>query len=171
MAEITIGGKPYLLKDDIPGVGMPAEDFTFVKSDMSEGSFMDDIDAKVKVIIAVPSLDTGVCQMETRKFNEALGGKEGVAGIVISKDLPFAMNRFCEAEGISNVIIASDYRYNDFLQEYNTEILTGPFKGLSARAVFVVDEGHTIRYSELVPEVGQEPQYDEALAVIDELLG
>ena len=91
----------------------PAPDFTFVRSDLSEASLLDDYNGKIKVLIAVPSLDTGICQMETRKFNEELSKREGVQGIVISKDLPFAMNRFCEAEGIKNVIIGSDYRYSD----------------------------------------------------------
>jgi len=149
---------------------MPGSDFTFVKKDLSEASLYDDFDGKVKVLIAVPSLDTGVCQMETRKFNEALSQREGVVGIVVSKDLPFAMNRFCEAEGIENVIIASDFRYSDFINEYNTEILRGPFKGLSARAVFVLDQENVIRYSELVPEIAHEPEYDAALKVVDELI-
>ncbi|MCL4155482.1 UNVERIFIED_CONTAM: hypothetical protein GTU68_033733 [Idotea baltica] len=137
---------------------------------MSEASLYDDYDGKVKVIIALPSLDTGVCQIETRKFNEELASRGDVAGIIVSKDLPFAMKRFCEAEGIENVIIASDYRYSDFINEYNTEILTGPLKGLSARAVFVIDQKNNIKYSELVPEIAQEPEYDKVLAAVDALL-
>jgi thiol peroxidase len=173
MSSVTLGGTRYSIKDDIPAAGMPASDFTFVKSDLSEGNLYDDYEGKVKVLIAVPSLDTRVCQTETRHFNEALAARQdkGVIGLIISKDLPFAMNRFCEAEGIENVIVASDYRYNDFINEYNTEILSGPFKGLSARAVFVVDQKNVLRYSELVPEIGQEPQYDHAIKAIDELIG
>jgi len=152
---------------------MPAIDFTFVKSDLSEGNLYDDYEGKIKVLIAVPSLDTSVCQTETRQFNEGLSARKdkGVVGLIISKDLPFAMNRFCEAEGIENVTIASDYRYSDFINEYNTEILSGPFKGLSARAVFVIDQSNTIKYAELVPEIGEEPKYDAALKVVDELIG
>jgi thiol peroxidase len=170
MASVTLKGIPFPIKDDIPVEGVPAPDFTFVRSDFSEASILDDFSGKIRVIIAVPSLDTGVCQKETRKFNEELGKRKGVEGIVISKDLPFAMNRFCEAEGIKNVTIGSDYRYSDFINEYNTEILKGPFKGLSARAVFVVDASDNIRYSELVPEIGQEPQYEKALKVVDSLM-
>ncbi|RMG25727.1 MAG: thiol peroxidase [Bacteroidetes bacterium] len=170
MSSVTLKGTPYSIKGEIPEVGENALDFTFVKADLSEASLVDDYDGKIKVLIAVPSLDTGVCQMETRKFNEELAKRNGVEGIVISKDLPFAMKRFCEAEGIENVTIASDYRYSDFIHEYNTEILSGPLKGLSARAVFVVDKDNKIRYAELVPEIAQEPQYDKALAVVDELL-
>ncbi|MEM6805427.1 MAG: thiol peroxidase [Bacteroidota bacterium] len=170
MASVTLKGKPFPIKDDIPVAGVPAPDFTFVKADLTEASILDDYSGKVRVLIAVPSLDTGICQMETRKFNEELSKREGVEGIVISKDLPFAMSRFCEAEGIKNVTIGSDYRYSDFINEYNTEILKGPLKGLSARAVFVVDSSDNIRYSELVPEIAQEPDYSEALKVIDELI-
>ncbi len=171
MSYVTLKGKRFSIKDDIPVEGIPALDFTFVKEDLNEATLYDDYTEGVRVLIAVPSLDTGICQMETRKFNEELAKREGVTGIVISKDLPFAMKRFCEAEGISNVIIGSDYRYSDFINEYNTEILDGPMKGLSARAVFVIDKDNVIRYSELVPEIAQEPEYDKALSVVDKLIG
>lgn len=170
MAFVTLKGAKFPIKDDIPVEGFQAPDFTFVRSDLTEASLLDDYPGKIRVLIAVPSLDTGVCQMETRKFNEELSKREGVVGIVISKDLPFAMNRFCEAEGIKNVIIGSDYRYSDFINEYNTEILKGPFKGLSARAVFVVDAQDNLKYSELVPEIADEPDYSKTLEVVDSLL-
>ena len=170
MASVTLKGNKFSIKDDIPAVGMEASDFTFVRDDLSEASLYDDFGDQVKVIIGLPSLDTGICQMETRKFNEELSKREGVLGIVISKDLPFAMKRFCTAEGIENVVVGSDYRYSDFINEFNTEILNGPMKGLSARAVFVLDGKNVIQYSELVPEIAQEPEYDKALAVVDRLL-
>lgn len=171
MSFVTLKGTRFPIADDIPAVGLTASDFTFVKKDLSEGTLYDDYDGKIKVLIAVPSLDTGICQMETRRFNQELEKREGVTGLIISEDLPFAMNRFCEAEGLEKVTIASDYRYRDFIQEYNTEILKGPMKGLSARAVFVLDADNKIQYSELVPEIAQEPQYEEALAVVDKLMG
>jgi thioredoxin-dependent peroxiredoxin len=170
MSNITLGGKPYSIKDEIPHVGVPAMDFTFVRDDLSEANLYDDYEGKVKVLIGIPSINTSVCQAESRRFNEELGQRPGVVGLVVSKDLPFAQKKFCEAEGIENVIMASDYRYNDFINEYNTEILNGPFKGLSARAVFVVDQKNMIRYSELVEEVGDQPQYEEVLKVVDSLL-
>jgi thiol peroxidase len=170
MTTVEFKGKPVEIKGKLPAVGETAPDFTYVKADGSEGTLVDDVKGKVKVIIAVPSLDTGVCQMETRKFNEALSQREGVTGLVVSMDLHFAMRRFCEAEGIQNVSIGSDYRYNDFVQEYNTLIKEGAMKGLSARAVLVLDEALKIHYSELVPAIGQEPQYDQALAAVDRLL-
>lgn len=169
MATVTLKGKEVQLKGTLPKVGAKAEDFTAVKTDLSEISLYD-FEDKVKVIIGVPSLDTGVCALETRTFNQKLAKKEGVIGIVVSKDLPFAQRRFCETEGIKNVVALSDYRYNDFCNEYKTEIVTGGMKGLSARAVFVVDKANVIRYVQLVPEISTEPNYDEVLAAVDELL-
>ncbi|MCI4667580.1 MAG: thiol peroxidase [Bacteroidia bacterium] len=170
MSSVKLGGRPYSIIDDIPLAGIEAPDFTFVKSDLSESSLYDDYEGQVKVLIGIPSIDTGVCQAETRKFNQEIEKREGVVGIVLSKDLPFAHKRFCEAEGINSVIAGSDYRYKDFMTSFNTEILSGPFKGLSARAVFVVDQNNKIAYSELVPEIGEEPEYDKVLAAVDSLL-
>jgi len=169
MATVTLKGKEVQLKGNLPKVGAKAEDFTAVKTDLSEISLYD-FEDKVKVLIGVPSLETGTCSTETRTFNKKLEGKEGVVGLVISKDLPFAMRKFCETEGIKNVVALSDYRYNDFCNEYKTEILTGGMKGLSARAVFVIDKTNIIRYVQLVPEISAEPDYDSVLAAIDELL-
>jgi len=169
MAQVTLKGNPAQLKGELPKVDEKAKDFKVVKDDMSEISLAD-YSGQVKVLIAVPSLDTSVCALETRSFSQKLASKEGVTGIVISKDLPFAMKRYAEKNEVSNIINASDYRYNDFIGKYNVEIVDGPFKGLSARAVFVVDKDDTIKYVELVPEIGEEPQYDKALEVVDSLL-
>jgi thiol peroxidase len=162
-------GNPVNLLDSLPEVDENAFDFTFVKTDLSESSLYD-FDDKIKVVIGVPSLDTGVCQMETRQFNQRLAEKEGVVGIIISKDLPFAMKRFCETEGIKNVISASDFRYTDFTREYGTEMLDGPLKGLSARAVFVIDRENKIKYVELTNDITEEPNYDQVMAAVDSLL-
>jgi thiol peroxidase len=162
-------GKPVELLDELPGINQEAFDFTFVKTDLSESSLYDYED-KIKVLIAVPSLDTGICQRETRQFNERLSAKKGVVGIVVSKDLPFAMKRFCETEGLENIVSASDFRYLDFTREYGTEMVDGPLKGLSARAVFVVDGNNKIRYVELTPDVIAEPDYDRVMAEVDKLL-
>jgi thiol peroxidase len=165
----AFNGKPVELLEELPGINQEAFDFTFVNTDLTEGSLYD-FDGKVKVLIAVPSLDTGICQRETRQFNERLNQKDGVVGIVISKDLPFAMKRFCEAEGLSNIVSASDFRYLDFTREYGTEMVDGPLKGLSARAVFVVDQNNKIRYVELTPDIILEPDYDKVIAEVDKLL-
>jgi thiol peroxidase len=165
----AFNGKPVELLEELPGVNQEAFDFTFVNTDLTEGSLYD-FEGKIKVLIAVPSLDTGICQRETRQFNERLNQKEGVVGIVISKDLPFAMKRFCETEGLSNIISASDFRYLDFTREYGTEMVDGPLKGLSARAVFVVDQNNKIRYVELTPDIILEPNYDKIMEVVNQLV-
>lgn len=169
MATVTLKGKEVQLKGNLPKEGSKAEDFTVVKTDLSEVSLYD-FEDKVKILIGVPSLDTGTCAMETRTFNNKLAKKKGVIGIVISKDLPFAQSRFCETEGIKNVIAVSDYRYNDFCNDFKTEIVTGGLKGLSARAVFVLDKTNIIRYVQLVPEITSEPDYDKVMVAVDELL-
>jgi thiol peroxidase len=161
-------GNPVHLKGDIPEVGQKAANFTYVREDLSEKSLHDHGD-KIKVIIAVPSLDTGICQMETRQFNKLLSAKEGVVGMVISKDLPFAMKRFCAAEGIENVEIASDFR-GTFSDDYNTLMIDGPLKGLSARVVFVLDGDNEIKYIEVVDDITHEPNYDATIAAVDRLL-
>lgn len=170
MSTITIKGKRFGIKGDIPSVGETAPDFTFVRQDFSEATLYDDYEGKIKVIIAVPSLDTRVCEAETRRFNEELAKRPNVTGLVVSRDLPYATKRVCELAGISNIEPASDYRYGDFMDEYNTEILEGPMKGLSARAVFILDSKNKIRYSELVLEVSQEPNYEAALKVLDAMI-
>lgn len=161
-------GKPVNLLDELPDVEENAFDFTFVNNDLGEESLYDYED-KVKVIIGVPSLDTGICKRETRTFNEKLANKKDVVGIIISKDLPFAMKRFCEAEGIENVITGSDFRYQDFTREYGTEMIDGPLKGLSARAIFIVDKNNKIRYTELTADVLDEPNYDKVLEALDSI--
>jgi thiol peroxidase len=169
MTQVTLKGNPVTIKGDLPAAGSTAPDFKFVKTDLSESSLYAEGN-KVKVIIAVPSLDTGVCAIETRQFNQKLANKANVTGVVISKDLPFAMRRFCETEGIQNVVSASDFRYNEFSKKYNTEIMDGPMLGLSSRAVFVVDGNNVIQYTELVPEIATEPDYEKIMAAVDKLL-
>lgn len=170
MTQIKFKGEEVNLKGQPLKKGDKAEDFTFVKEDLSEASLFDYKD-KVKVIIAVPSLDTGVCQKETRRFSEELQQKDGVVGLVVSKDLPFAMKRFCSNEGIDNVISASDFRYSDFSNEYNLEMIDGPLKGLLARVVYVVDKDNNITYSEFVDDITHEPDYDAAMNEVKNLIG
>jgi thiol peroxidase len=169
MAQITFKGSSVDLPGNIPAVNTIASDFSFVKRDLSE-SRLSKLLGNVIVLIALPSLDTGTCAMETRKFNEKLANLQGVLGIVISKDLPFAMRRFCEVEGIRNVDAVSDFRYHEMGKNYNIEMLDGPMKGLMARAVWVIDRDGKIVYSELVREVVQEPDYDKVLETVNSLL-
>jgi len=169
MNTVKFNGKPTKLSGNIPNKGEKAEDFTFVKEDLSEGR-LDDYAGKVKVIMALPSLDTGVCQKEARAFNEKLAELEEVVGIIVSKDLPMAMKRFCSAEGIENVISASDFRYNDFSSLYNVDMTEGPLKGLMARVVWVLDRENNISYVELVDDITHEPDYSQAVEAVKTLL-
>lgn len=169
MSNINFKGTPIHVNGDIPGVGESIEDFTFVKDDLSEGNLNDYTD-KVKVVMAVPSLDTGICQKEARAFNEMIGKMEGVVGLTVSKDLPFAMKRFCSAEGIDDIISASDFRYNDFGSQNGIEMTDGPLKGLFARVVFVLDKGNKITYKEEVDDIVHEPNYEAAVAAVKELV-
>ena len=170
MSSIKFNGDPIEVSGVIPGVGDKAEDFSFVKDDLSEGSLAD-YGNKVKVIMALPSLDTGICQKEARAFNEQLKDNDKVVGLIVSKDLPFAMKRFCASEGIENVVNASDFRYNDFGSQYNLEMTNGPLKGLFARIVLVVDKDNNIVYKEEVDDITHEPNYDGAKEAIDKLIG
>jgi thiol peroxidase len=159
MASVTLRGNPFDLKGSMPKVGDKAPDFMLVKSDLSAVS-LKDLAGKKKVIVTVPSLDTPVCQTETRKFNEK------AAALGDSADLPFAQKRFCETEGIKSVTAASDIRDRGFGQRYGVELAAGPLQGVMARAVFVVGADDKVKYAELVPEIAQEPNYDAALAAL-----
>ncbi|MFN0202992.1 MAG: thiol peroxidase [Bacteroidia bacterium] len=169
MSNVTFKGKSVSLSGDMPDLGQDAPDFTFVNQKWEEVSLYD-IDSDVKVILSIPSVDTGICAMETRKFNELMAAKDNVQTVVISKDLPTALSRFCASEGIENVQVGSDFRYNDFSEEFGLAMENGGLKGLLARAAFVLDKKNKIRYVELVPEIAQEPKYDAILAAVDKLL-
>lgn len=165
MAQVTLKGNPVPLEGNLPKVGDKAPDFKLIKQDLSEIG-LKDFSGKVKILVAVPSLDTAVCALETKKFNEKAAKEEGIATIIVSGDLPFAMKRFCSTEGIDspNLITGSQFKDFSFSKNYGTHIAAGPLAGLSARAVFVLDGNDTVRYVELVPEIGQEPNYDTILS-------
>lgn len=167
-ASTKLKGTPVQLNGELPQEGSEAPDFRFVRKDMSEGS-LSEFKGKPTVLIAVPSVDTPVCAKEAKQFNEKLS-EMGAQGLVVSKDLPFALGRFCDAEGVENVETVSDFRYQDFVNAYKTEISEGAFEGLSARAVFVVDPNGKIAHTQLVPEIGEEPDYDAVLQNVKELV-
>ncbi|PKA03200.1 thiol peroxidase [Leptospira ellisii] len=171
MAQVTLKGNPIPLEGKIPAPGDKAPEFKAVKQDLSEFG-LKDYAGKVKIIVAVPSLDTSVCAIETKTFNEKAAGLSGIATLIISGDLPFAMKRFCSTEGIDspNLVTGSQYRDFSFSKAYGTHIAEGPLKGLSARAVFVVYINDTVRYVELVPEIGSEPNYAAALTAANSAL-
>jgi len=165
MASVTLKGNPCSLAGTMPKTGAKAPDFKLTKSDLS-GIDLAGLGKKKKVIVTLPSLDTPVCQVETRKFNEKASSLGNVEVVIVSSDLPFAMKRFCETEGLKSVTAASDLRDRSFGQRWGVAIADGPLQGVLARAVFVLDENNTIQYSELVPEIAQEPDYDKALAAV-----
>jgi len=163
MAKITLKGNEINTKSELPkGI---APNFTLVKSDLSEVQ-LSDFKGKKVILNIFPSLDTAVCASSVRKFNAELNKLANTVVLCISKDLPFAHKRFCEVEGLANVISLSEFRDKNFSSAYGVEILDGPLKGLMARSVVAIDEKGSIIYSELVPEIVQEPNYDAALAAI-----
>ena len=164
MAKITLAGNPINTVGELPKVGENAKNFTLVAIDLSEKSLSDFAGKKI-VINAFPSIDTGVCAASVRKFNVEASSLANTVVINVSKDLPFALGRFCGAEGLENVVSLSDFRGN-FANDYQTTIINGPLKGLSSRAVIIIDENGKIIYTEQVPEIKQEPNYDAAINIL-----
>jgi thiol peroxidase len=165
MAEVTLGGNPSNTVADLPSKGEKAPGFTLVKTDMSEVS-LSDFEGKNVILNIFPSVDTGVCATSVRKFNEKAASLDNTVVLCISKDLPFAQARFCGDEGIENAIPVSNFRNDSFGKDYGVELVDGGFKGLNARAVVVVNPEGEVIYNQLVPEIGNEPDYEEALASI-----
>lgn len=165
MATVTLGGNEIHTSGNLPETGTKAPDFTLVKGDLSTTSLSDYKGSKV-VLNIFPSVDTGTCAASVRKFNEKAAGLENTKVICISRDLPFAQNRFCGAEGLSNVVTASDFRDGGFGTAYGLNFTDGPLTGLHSRAVVVLDEEGTVVYTEQVAEIKDEPNYDNALAAL-----
>ena len=165
MATITLKGNPVHTAGNLPETGQNAPDFWLVKSDMSELR-LSELNGKRVILNIFPSLDTDVCAASVRKFNEKAAGLDNTVVLAISNDLPFAMGRFCSAEGIRRVITLSAFRNPSFGKEYGVEITDGPFAGLLARSVLVLDEQGKVIHSQLVPEIAQEPDYEAALSVL-----
>lgn len=152
---------PVKVNGHFPGKGENAAEFTLVKSDLSEFS-LSALKGKKVLLNIFPSLDTPVCATSVRKFNTLAASKADTTVLAISKDLPFAHGRFCSTEGIENLITLSAFRNTTFGKDYGVEIGDGPLAGLLARAVVIIDENGTVTYSELVPEITSEPDYEEA---------
>ena len=163
MAEITLRGNPIHTNGELPAVGTDAPAFMLVDTSMAEVGLADYPGKKILSIF--PSVDTPVCATAVRQFNSQAGSVDGVTVLNISADLPFAHKRFCGAEGLEGVVSLSCFRSN-FAQDYGVEIIDGPLTGLCARGVLVVDEAGKIIYREMVPEIGQEPDYAAALAAL-----
>ncbi len=164
MSEITLRGNPIHTVGELPAVGTPAPAFTVTGGNLADVT-LGDLAVKSLVLNIFPSIDTGVCAASVRAFNEKAGGRDDVTVLNVSADLPFAQARFCGAEGIENVTNASTFR-SDFGAIYGVTITDGPMAGLMSRAVVVVDGDGVITYTEQVPEIGQEPNYDAAFAAL-----
>ena len=167
MAQIKLAGNPINTNGELPKKGSKAPNATLVKKNLEEAS-INDYQGKTIILNIFPSLDTSVCATSVRKFNKIVSEKPNTIVLAISKDLPFAMERFCSTEGIENVIPLSAFRSEEFSDEYGIEIIDGPLKGLLARSVVVIDDNGNIIYEELVPEITQEPNYDAVISIIEE---
>lgn len=164
MADITFKGNAAHTAGLLPEVGSELKDFKLVNTDLSEKSLAD-YKGKKLILSIFPSIDTGICQAAARKFNEAVTSLENTVVLNISKDLPFALNRFCAAEGLDKVENLSDFR-GSFGADYGVTLQDSPLKGLLSRAVIVADENGKVIYTEQVPEITIEPDYDAALAAV-----
>ncbi len=165
MATVTLKGNTVNLVGELPAVGSVAPDFKLVDTDLADRS-LDDYRGKKKLLSVVPSLDTEVCAESTKKFDQQMSGHPELVVLVISADLPFAASRFCSSAGTGNVTFLSMMRSKNFAKDYGLLIEDGPLAGLTARAVLVLDEDNKVLYTELVPEIAQEPDYDKAFAAL-----
>lgn len=159
MATVTFKGSPVNTNGNLPAKGTHAPDFKLVGAGLNEISLAD-YKGKRVVLNIFPSLDTGVCAASVRNFNKWVSAQDNTVVICVSKDLPFAMSRFCGAEGLDNVITASDFRYHNFATDYGVLMTNGPLAGLMARSVVALDENGKVVYTQLVPEIVEEPSYD-----------
>lgn len=163
MASISLGGNPINTNGELPKVGSKAIDFSLTKNDLSLATLADYAGSKV-VLNIFPSIDTGTCATSVRKFNESASTLINTKVLCISRDLPFAQKRFCGAEGLENVENLSDFNTGKFGKDYGLEISDSAFAGLHSRVVIVLDENGIVKYTEQVPEIANEPNYEAALA-------
>jgi thioredoxin-dependent peroxiredoxin len=162
MAQITLKGNPIHTVGELPQKGEKAKNFILVKNDLSRTELGDYKGSKL-VLNIFPSLDTDTCAASVRYFNKAAADLKNTKVLCISRDLPFAQSRFCGAEGIENVITLSDFETGEFGKNYGLEISEGPMKGLHSRVVIVLNEKGTVIYTQQVPEIVDEPDYEEVL--------
>ena len=163
MASITLGGNPINTSGELPKVGSKAPEFQLVKNDLSTTSLADFAGSNL-VLNIFPSIDTGTCATSVRTFNAKASALKNTKVLCISRDLPFAQKRFCGAEGLENVINLSDFNTGNFGKAYGLEITDSVLAGLHSRVIVVLDENGTVKYTEQVPEIADEPNYELALA-------
>jgi thiol peroxidase len=165
MASLTIGSNQVHTNGDIPSVGKTAPDFTLADNKLNDVS-LSSLRGQYVVLNIFPSIDTSTCAQSVREFNRRAASLANTTVLCIAKDLPFAMRRFCAAEGIDRVITLSDFRSKDFGNDYHVEMTDGPMRGLFARVVIVVDKSGVVKHTEVVPVIGQEPDYEAALKAL-----
>lgn len=165
MANVTLLGNPIHTIGDLPKVGSQAPNFKLSKTNLSDAT-LEDYSGSRLILNIFHSIDTGTCANSVRQFNQEASSLENSKVLCISKDLPFAQERFCGAEGIKNVEMLSDFRNGQFGKDYNLEFSNGPLKGLLSRSIIVIDKNGGILYSEQVQEVTEEPNYKTALDAI-----
>ncbi len=165
MAKITLKGNPCNTSGDLPAIGAKAPNFKLVGGDLSEKTIADFTGKKV-ILNVLPSLDTPVCAISAKTFNEQAGALSGTQIVNVSKDLPFAQKRFCESNQVAHVSNLSAFRCDQFGKDYGLTIVDGPLAGLLARAIVVVNEQGEVVHTELVPEIAQEPNYDAAIKAV-----
>jgi thioredoxin-dependent peroxiredoxin len=162
---VTLQGNPFNTNGSLPAVGSTAPDFNLVTKDLADVS-LKTYAGKKKLISIVPSLDTGVCAASTKIFNDRVKGRGDAVVLVASADLPFAQGRFCGAEGIDNVVTLSMMRSRNFAKDYGMLMVDGPLAGITGRAVVVLDANDKVVYTQLVPEITTEPDYDAAIKAL-----
>ncbi len=165
MATVTLQGKPQHTVGELPKMGSAAPDFTLTKTDLSDVTLSDFLGKRILLSI-FPSVDTGTCATAMRRFNEQCNDMSNVTVLCISADLPFAQKRFCAAENLTNVIPVSTFRHPDFGKSYGVMLSDGPLAGLMSRAVVILDEKGKVIYTQLVPEISAEPDYEGALGAL-----
>ncbi len=165
MATITLGGNPIQTSGELPKVGTKAPDFALVKNDLSTVTLADFAGSRL-VLNIFPSIDTGTCATSVRKFNEKASQLQNTKVLCISRDLPFAQKRFCGAEGIENAMSLSDFKTGRFGKDYGLEMIDGALNGLHSRVVIILNESGIVLYAEQVAEIADEPNYENALAVL-----
>ncbi len=165
MAQVTLQGNPVQTNGSLPQVGSTLKDFVLTDTSLKDHS-LKDYAGKKKLLSIVPSLDTAVCSLSAKKFNAQASKHPNCVVLVVSADLPFAQKRVCEAEGLKNVHTLSMMRSKDLAKDLGILITDGPLAGVAARAIVVIDEENKVLYTQLVPEITQEPNYEEALKAL-----
>lgn len=168
MATVTLKGSPVHTNGELPKVGTKAPNFILVDANLQEKS-LNDFKGKNKIICTVPSLDTAVCALSAKRFNELSGKMQDLVVLYVSADLPFAQKRVCGADNLTNIISLSIVRSKEFAEKYGVLIVDGPLEGLTARSVLVLDKEDKVIYTELVPEIAQEPKYELAIKAVQEI--